>query len=659
MKRITLFLTFFLGVLLSMIAQEYTIQKSVIFTDENSSARIQHVKSAVDSKDNLYIVFVGFDNHVYFGTNRSGSWKYQHLTYFDNHYKETQEESTYPNIAIDNNDNISIAIFGRYKENIYWDTKHISNCNEEWTFKNANESSDFMKFRIHDEYTDMCIDENGGLHLYACASVTDQTGVQHWMSAVYWYKAANSDKWQMDMIMPGIANEFSYAADPSIATAGDMVYVTIGGDRDLHFASKKISGGEWDIEAFEKFSQPGEMNAWKHQTSITTNPAGNPVFVFFDYFDWVEEGLNWFHGINVLDKSGCSNGEWMIDHSFGETASKRAPAIVIDSKGKYYIAFGGPHMQVYERSCSCEQKWQKIYEGEGDEATPYTDILVNSKDDVFVFYASDYNNNLYLLKVHNNEQNVNCNYPPYISGYTGKTNIAPGESWRGSISALDSECDKISFYTVIKPDYVKIEDIGNGTADISINVPEGEGFGDVVFSVFCIDESHPDTNDEVSVITFKLKLTQDGKEEGSVIIENKCIGSGTSFPISKIDNILVQDRDRPFSGLNSNYTGNYTGSETQTNNSDGNITDENSISANSDCEDFLIRYEEFADKYPQIIKRVQENPYDMDAINQLTELMEQFGKYSEEWENLYNCHDIPGFTERYEAASKKIDDASN
>lgn len=658
MKKLFILFAFLANVVL-VVAQDYITDCKIIFSDENSSTRIQHVKSAVDSKDNLYVVFVGFDGYVYFGTDRSGDWKFQHLTYFDNEYNEIQNSSSYPNIAIDANDNMTIVMFGIYKENIYWETKHVSDCEGEWNFKDGNMDSNMNKFYLFDEYSDMCVDKNGGLHLYACATVYEEDGSKHWMSATYWYKPSNSDVWEMEMVIPGIVNEFSYGADPSIATAGDMVYVTIGGDRDLHFASKKISGGEWDIEAFEKFSQPGEMNAWKHQTSITTNPAGNPVFVFFDYFDWVEEGLNWFYGINVLDKSGCSNGEWMIDHSFDNPVSKRAPALVTDSKGKYYIAFGGNHMQLYQRSCTCNQKWQKIYEGQEEEATPYTDILVNSKDEIFVFYSSDYNNNLYLLKVKNTNQPENCNYPPYISGYTGKTNIAPGESWRGSISALDLECDRISFYTVIKPDYVKIEDIGNGTADISINVPEGEGFGDVIFSVFCLDESHPETNDEVSVITFKLKLTQEGEEKGSVLVENKCIGSGSSFPISQIGNILVQDRDKPYSGINSNYTGNNSGSETQANNSDDNIIDENSPSANSDCEEFLLRYEEFADKYAPIAERVQTNPMDMDAITQLSELLEQFGKYSEEWEELYDCHDIPGFTERYEAASKKIEEASN
>jgi hypothetical protein len=60
-----------------------------------------------------------------------------------------------------------------------------------------------------------------------------------------------------------------------------------------------------------------------------------------------------------------------------------------------------------------------------------------------------------------------------------------------------------------------------------------------------------------------------------------------------------------------------------------------------------------------VAKQVKTNPMDMDAINKLTGLMEEFGNYSQEWENLYDCHSIPGFTERYKAASKKIEDANN
>jgi hypothetical protein len=65
-------------------------------------------------------------------------------------------------------------------------------------------------------------------------------------------------------------------------------------------------------------------------------------------------------------------------------------------------------------------------------------------------------------------------------------------------------------------------DHGDGTAEIHAIIPEGEGFGDVVFTIFARDANHQDIDSRVSAITFKLKLTQEGNEEGHVKVENKC-----------------------------------------------------------------------------------------------------------------------------------------
>jgi len=624
----------------TLFAQKYSKSMETIFTDPvSTSAHLQHVKSAVDSKGNLYVVFIGEANQSYFGTNRGGEWKFQPLVYYNEDYKEEDKATNYPNIAIDKNDNISLVIAGRYKEKLYWETKNVSKCTEKWEFKDAGKESEFMKFSLMDEYADMCVDNDGGLHLYCCANVGQRSSDENWMSATYFYKPANTNKWLMEMIMPGIANEVSYAADPSIATAGGKVFVTIGGSKNLHFASKDISGGKWYVEDFQTFvDKPEAFNTWKYETSITTDPKGNPIWAFYEY-----SGESDNHGINILSKSDCGSGNWIIDHSIDEPVSKRAPAIAVNKNGKTYLAFGGnSSFSLYAKVCNCKQTWEKVFEQEGN-STPYADIIVDNNDVVSIFYTSEYDNHLYLLTVKENDVAENCNYPPVFTNHTGKTNLTPGEKWTATITASDFECDKIKFESIIHNDIFTIKDHGNGTATISATMPEGQGKGTPGISIWVLDDKHPDINDEVSVINYYLIITPEGKEKGSVKVENKCGGNNGNITATERSNepkVVTNQKQAAVVGKPENKVESNTGS------------------VHVDCEKFLDRYEAYAEKHVKLVKQIKDNPTDTKAAMELSSAMEEFSNYTIEWINLFDCSKNPEFKARYDKTTTKIQNAN-
>lgn len=654
----------------NVVSQEYNINMKTIFSGENESTRLQHIKSAVDSQNYLYIVFLN-EGKAYFGTNSSGDWQFTHLTYFDNEYNEEVMYSSYPNIAIDKNDNIHIVMFGRYSENIYWSTKPASASSGKWEFKDARQFTDLKKLSLHDEYTDMCVDKNGGLHAYCCASVGNESYYENWMSAVYFYKPANSDVWDLDWIMPGISDEYSYAADPAIASAGDKVYITIGGDRSLHFGTKNISGGQWEIEKFEKFAQtPNDMNSWKHMTTLCTTPNGNPKFAFYDYYNGNQIGLNWFYGMNVFSKSSCGNNEWLVDHSIDEPERKFSPAMAVDSKGKTYIAFGGSDFYLYTQNCDCNQGWEQLYNNV-DQKTDFVDMVIDHHDAVNVFYTSVYDNKLYHLTAIPQGSTEECNFRPSLS-FKGKTNVKPGEEWTGKIYAHDPECDPVEIYSIILDDNAELIDHGDGSATLKISTPypeEGEEpYGEAGGAIFCRDNKHSGPEGNNSAMSVVLRISPEGNEEGRVKIDNRCTGS-SGIPLSSIDNIFVDDRSKPFqtgSGNGSGVTTNTQDNNTQkvtapepeqgdgASNNEG-VDNEFDEAQSASCTEYLDRYEAWANKYIPLKKRVNENPMDVEAAMKLAELAMQLGNWGLEWSEKHYCSENEGFVKRYEDISARID----
>ena len=601
-------------------AQNYTTKVETIF-ESGKYANTEHVKSAVDSKGKLYVVFLdGVSGIPYFATNKSGVWKYETLEYFDDDYNEITKISTFPNIAIDKKDNISIVMFGRYKNNLIYATKHVSKS--EWKFSSSKETSHLQKFRIYGKYTDMCTDKNGGLHIICQADNTDKSGKIHDQSSVYFYKPF-SGKWKSQMIIPGVVNEFAYGEDPSIASFGDMVYVSLGGSNHLHFGEKNISGGQWNIEELFYYDN-SEINTQKFETSLCLSPNGSPNFAFYEYF--AEQNYK-YHGLNIMSKSKCGKGTWKIDQSIPDNVHKRRPAVGIDNN-KTYLAFAGNRLHLYAKSCECTQKWELLYKDNNIGAS-FIDMVIDEQNIVHAFYT--YEKKVFHLTAKPQGSIGNCNYRPSIA-FSGKTNVGPGEEWSCKITTSDPECDPVKIYSIILPDKFKLTDHGNGTATVKGITDATEGFGDITFVILCNDDKHPGANAFQSKVSIKLKYTQKGIDKGSIKYDNNCAGS---VPGEKI----IND--------NSNQS---------TNTSDNNeVIDNNTgTGSNADCEKFLVRYEAFAVKYVPVVKNAKANPTDMQAATELGELMEEFASYSSEWVNLYDCHKIPGFQKRYDAATKKI-----
>ena len=628
MKKSIILLISILALNLNVVfAQDYNTNVEIIF-EASKYANMEHIKSAVDSKGNLYVVFLDATNGIpYFATNKNGAWKPEALEYFDDGYDEISKLSSFPNIAIDSKDNISIVMFGRYKDNLIYATKHVSKT--EWKFSSSKETSHLKKFRVYGKYTDMCTDKNGGLHIICQADYTDKSDKTHDQSAVYFYKSL-SGKWQRQMIIPGVVNEFAYGEDPSIVSYGDKVYVSLGGSNHLHFADKHISSGQWNIEELFYFDN-SEINTQKFETSLCLSPNGSPSFAFYEYF--AEHDYK-YHGLDVMSKSKCGKGAWEIDQSIPDNVHKRRPAIGIDFNNKTYIAFASNRLHLYAKSCECTQKWEQLYKDNNIGAS-FIDMVIDNKNSVHVFYT--YEKIVYHLKTTSKGSPENCNYRPSIV-FNGKTNVGPGEEWSGTITTSDPECDPVKIYSIILPNNFELIDHGNGTATVKGTTDKGEGFGDISFVILCNDNKHSDGTDGFhSKVVINLKYTQEGKEKGTVEYDNKCTGGNAE------NKIIKPNTNQQTNNLNNSET----------------VVAVPGKDSNSDCEKFIKRYEDFAIKYVPIVKYAKANPTDAQAAIKLGELMEEFASYSSEWVNLFNCHRIPEYTKRYDVATKMIKDANN
>lgn len=280
----------------------------------------------------------------------------------------------------------------------------------------------------------------------------------------------------------------------------------------------------------------------------------------------------------------------------------------------------------------------EIFEKEGS-STPYSDIIIDNKNIVSVFYTSEYDNNLYLLTVTENGVIENCNYPPIFTNYTGKTNVKPGEKWTATITASDFECDKIKFESIIHNEMFTLKDHGDGTATISATMPEGEGKGTPGLSIWVLDDKHPDINDKTSVINYKLIISPEGKEKGSIKVENKCGGSIGNATVSKSG-----DETKKITGQKQ---GAVLGEPVKK-------VESNTGSINPDCDKFLDRYEAYAEKHVKLVSQIKANPMNTNAALELGSAMEEFSSYATEWANMYDCNKNPEFKARYDKITKKI-----
>lgn len=643
----TLFFTInFIFFVSALFAQEFTTGMETIFTSEHATDHLQHVKSAVDSKDVLHVVFTGHDNHLYYGTNQSGSWNVEQLGYFDTEYEESFDVVKLPNIAVDPYDNVHIVTFDRYGEKLVYGKKN-ANAGE-FRLETVGLSPEPLRLYVYGsmgvEYSDLAADKNGGLHLICKSDYTDKTEARFQQCATYFYKPPSSAIWQLEVLIhdPQFNDRnWAYGTSSSIACYDDMVYVAIGGSNELHFGTRKISGGIWDIEKL--LNTPDEViNSGKDETSLAISPNGSITFAFKDRTDAEDEPA--WRGISIFSRNTCGNNEWQ-GYNFSTNlpitnATVGNPALAFDKNGKLYLAFGQNEYSLWHLSCDCDSKYKKIFALENQNGD--IDMVVGKGNTVYTFFTSVYDNQLRLLTAKPVGSTQACNYPPSIVGHTGKTNLKPGEKWTGTITASDPECDKIFFESIIHNEIFTLQDHGDGTATITATMPEGEGKGTPGLSVWALDENHPNTNNEVSVISFNLVITPEGQEKGSIKVENKCTGGNHGKAVKGNTHSTAAE------ALNNTEEPALNHTEANPNTEEG---------SNAGCEKFLDDYQAFSERYIPVAKKVKENAMDVQAAVKLGEMMNEYASYATKWVTEYDCSDIPEYQKRFDEITGEIENS--
>lgn len=80
------------------------------------------------------------------------------------------------------------------------------------------------------------------------------------------------------------------------------------------------------------------------------------------------------------------------------------------------------------------------------------------------------------------------------------------------------------------------------------------------------------------------------------------------------------------------------------------------LSVNNTCDEFLARYEEWADEYFKAIEDYMNNPSDEKVIAHCTELMQQAIEWSTKWVDLDECAHDEKYAQRFKEISKEIDE---
>ena len=604
-------------------------KKLEIVYQTDNAVNFQHVKTAIDSKGNLFAVFYDpYNSKTYYATNKSGEWKAEEIITTD---ENSGYAAMYPAIAIDKSDNIHV-VFTRYKDKLVHGQKSV--LEKEWNFTeiNSDNTPELVKFYVFENYIDICTDDNNGIHLILSGEGRDTKEKPFDWSLIYFYKPVDG-KWSSQIIKRGITDSPNrFGKDPSISVENKKIHLSFGGINSVHYASKNIGSTSWNIE--QLFSD-GNANAVKESTTLAIDNYGQPVFAYVDLFDSDRLGLN------VASKSSCNN-TWAVDNSLSENIM-RAPAIAVNNDGVVFLAYnnGNKGFSVSYRNCDCNRIWETIFV-DADNYTEFTDAFISYDGHFHAFYTTE--DAIKHVDVWY-DGSLNCNYRPSVS-FKGKTNVKPGEDWSCTITASDTECDPVKIYSIILPDNFKLADHGNGTASLKGTIEKGEGFGDILLVVLCNDDKHPDANAKHSKVSIRLRLTQEGIEKGSVTYDNNCDGKeGT------IVNTSVMSQEGNLASQNTKEVVNTT----------ANTETESTLNAEQSktCKEYLDRYEAWANKYIPVKKEVNKNPMNMNAIMALANMAPELGNWGLEWSQKYECSNDPEFMARYEKISERIDEVNN
>lgn len=74
-----------------------------------------------------------------------------------------------------------------------------------------------------------------------------------------------------------------------------------------------------------------------------------------------------------------------------------------------------------------------------------------------------------------------------------------------------------------------------------------------------------------------------------------------------------------------------------------------------DCDDFLNHYEEWGDKYIEVIDAYMKNPADEKIAAQYMDLMQETLNWSSKWSTLSQCADNKEYSERFEEVAKEVE----
>jgi len=604
-------------------------RSEIIYKSQNSSEDLKSVKSAIDSKGNHFILFCdGNLGGAYLSTNSGGKWNTQLLP--KSQYND--ENIQYVAMDIDKNDGLHIVLVG-YPGTIYYGYKKSGS---DWKFTEiSNDKMPWLhNFYIFENYIDLAVDNQMGVHLIAKADIESKGH-----SSIYLYKPQNG-KWTSEIIRKGISDtEKNYGNDPSVVIDGNKVKVVFGGNWSLSYAEKEIGSKEWRVDEIVKDGT--ETEGQKLNTSIYLTSYGEPVISFREY------NYGDLRGVNILTKSKCT-GKWSRE-AIGDASS--SGSAIVSNKDIVFLAYcdDGGYTKIAYKTCECTQAWKTVYHA-NDRSKIFMDMFIDSKKHTHLYYSTFEDEIKHVELWFNGDPDFECNYRPSIY-FKGKTNVQQGEEWSGEIYANDPECDPTEIYSIILPEGFKLTDHGNGTATVKGIIPTSTGHetGEIQFVVLCNDNKHPGPNGPQAKALIKLKITNEGKEKGSVKYENNCSVKNSKQIEGENSTTTVKK-----SGNDTQISQKETAKEDKTNETDSGI----SSAVSKTCEDYLDEFETWADKYVEIKKKVNANPMDMDAVMKLANMAPQIASWAEKWAKLYECGEDEGFLDRYEKISDKIDEVN-
>nr|WP_319776202.1 hypothetical protein [uncultured Sphaerochaeta sp.] len=607
----------------------------VIYESVNKShSQLSCVKSVIDSKGTKYVLFNDTEGGTaYLATETNGNWKTEVVAEVDQDDETKGIKTYYLAMDIDKNDGLHIILVGS--------TPHVMNYgyraagSSKWTFTELSQKKtpQLHKFYVFADLMDMAVDKFGGVH------VVISTDIDYGKSSMYFYKTPDG-KWSNEIVRLGIKNsKKDYGNDPSIIVNDEKVMMIFGGGWSFSYAEKNIGDKEWKVEEIineEKDSEPQKL-----LTDITLTPEDKPVISFREY------NVNDFRGVNVITKSDCEN-KWI--RSSLNDPSLMGNAIAVDKYGVFWLAYcnDGDYTKLAYRSCTADRSFKDVIKIV-DRSRIFMDMNVDANNHVHLFYSTYEDEIKHIEAWFEGDPGIDNNIMPAINSKM-KPNIKTGDFWKTTLKAYDPECDNITFYYDNLPDGFTLTDHGNGLATLKsgkINT-----VGDYKLKIFVTDDNHIKGTKPVSGINVTLKVSKNGDKKGSC----KVFFDEGSFSKNKwvgLDGVSEQIES----------------TETQTATTGTMINSDNALqenqpaatqtsSSSSDCKEYLDRFEEWANKYIKIKKKVNSNPMDFGSVSKLAALAPELGNWGLEWQQKHECGNDPEFMERFENINARIEEVN-